>query len=199
MSLRHTYTLFAPIYDLALEKVSARLRQQNLQRLLPREGSVLIAGIGTGLDIPHLPHGPHYVGFDLTPAMLKRARQRVGRREDITLHLADAHHLPYADNSFDAVVLHLILAVVPQPPQLLAEVARVVKPCGQILLLDKFLRPGQWAPVRRTLNVLSRRIATRTDVVFEEVLACCPQLAVERDEPALAGGWFRQIELSKRC
>jgi len=197
VSLRHTYTLFAPIYDLALERASERLRRDSLHRLRGTTGAVLVAGVGTGLDIPHLPPGPHYVGFDLTPAMLQRARRRASGRNDISLHLGDAHRLPYGDDCFDAVVLHLILAVVPQPQRLLREIERVLKPGGRVLLLDKFLRPGQRAPLRRLFNLLSRHVATRTDVVFEEVLDCCPQLRLHSDEPALAGGWFRRIELRK--
>jgi len=72
-----------------------------------------------------------------------------------------------------------------------------LKPGGKILLFDKFLQPGQRAPVRRLLNGLSRRMATRMDVVFEEVLSQVPQLMVESDVPALGGGWFRKIILNK--
>jgi ubiquinone/menaquinone biosynthesis C-methylase UbiE len=197
MSLRHTYTLFAPIYDLAIGRASEGLRRDNLQRLDVTQGDVLLAGIGTGLDIPHLPHGPCYIGLDLTPAMLRRAQRRSHDRDDIRLHLGDAMQLPYRDASFDAVVLHLILAVVPQPERLLAEAERVLKPGGRILIVDKFLRPGQRAPLRRLLNLFTRHIATRTDVVLEDVLACCTQLHLHLDEPVLAKGWFRRIELRK--
>lgn len=196
MSLRHSYTLFAPLYDLAIAQASERLRRDSLQGLIPA-GEVLLAGIGSGLDIPHLPLGAHYTGLDLTPAMLAHARHRAAGRGDIALHIGDAMALPYRDNHFDAVVLHLILAVVPQPERVLAEAERVLKPGGQVLILDKFLRPGQRAPLRRLLNLVTRHVATRTDVVFEEVLACCPQLAPESDVPALAGGWFRRIRLRK--
>ena len=65
-------------------------------------------------------------------------------------------------------------------------------------LFDKFLRAGERAWLRRALNPLARRIATRTDVVFEEVLAGVPGLRLLSDEPALARGWFRLIELEKR-
>jgi ubiquinone/menaquinone biosynthesis C-methylase UbiE len=197
MSLRHTYTLFAPIYDLVIGRASLALRRDSLQRLPVQKGDVLLAGIGTGLDIPHLPEGPCYIGLDLTPAMLRRARRRSHGRNDIRLHLADAMQLPYRDGSFDAVVLHLILAVVPQPERLLAEAERVLKPGGHILIVDKFLRPGQRAPLRRLLNLFTRHIATRTDVVLEDVMACCTQLHLKLDEPILARGWFRRIELRK--
>jgi ubiquinone/menaquinone biosynthesis C-methylase UbiE len=87
--------------------------------------------------------------------------------------------------------------VVPQPERCLAETARILKPGGRILLFDKFLRPGQRAPLRRLASPLVGRIATRTDVVFEDVLAAVPDLALRTDQPALAGGWFRLIELEK--
>ncbi|HET9700162.1 MAG TPA: hypothetical protein VFP70_04495, partial [Burkholderiales bacterium] len=76
--------------------------------------------------------------------------------------------------------------------------ARVLKPGGSVLILDKFLRPGQRAPLRRALNLISRHIATRLDVVFEEVLARVPDLRVHSDQPAFAGGWFRSIRLVKQ-
>ncbi|MEW6646465.1 MAG: methyltransferase domain-containing protein [Pseudomonadota bacterium] len=197
MSLRHTYTLLAPLYDLAIGRASLPLRRDSLQRLPVRQGDVLLAGIGTGLDIPHLPPGPCYIGLDLTPAMLRHARRRSAGRDDIRLHLGDAMQLPYRDASFDAVVLHLILAVVPHPERLLAEAERVLRPGGHILIVDKFLRPGERAPLRRLLNLFTRHIATRTDVVLEDVLACCTHLHLKLDEPILARGWFRRIELKK--
>ena len=128
--------------------------------------------------------------------MLRRALPRVGNIEFLPIQ-GDAQHLPLADNSFDAAVLHLILAVVPEPARCFSEIARVVKPGGQVLVFDKFLRRGQTALVRRLVNPLVRRIATRLDVVFEDLLAEAPGLVLEHDQPALVGGWFRMIRLRK--
>jgi ubiquinone/menaquinone biosynthesis C-methylase UbiE len=196
MSLDRSYRLFAPAYDLVIRRASAPARAASLARLPANAGArVLVAGIGTGLDVPHLPSGNAYVGIDLTAAMLAR----VPRRNDLALVRGDAMRLPFADRAFDFVVLHLIVAVVPEPERCLAEAARVLKPGGRAFLLDKFLRPGERAPLRRALNALTRHVATRLDVVFEEALAAAPTLAVESDEPVLAGGWFRSIALAKRA
>lgn len=197
MSLKHSYTLFAPIYDALIAGPSAELRARSLAPLaaLPA-GDILIDGIGTGLDLPHLPQQHRYTGLDLTPAMLKRAWPRTPGL-DISLVQGDSLRLPFPDARFDHAVLHLILAVVPDPRACLAEAARVVRPGGSIRILDKFLKPGAVAPLRRLLNPISRRLATRLDVVFESLLERHPELELVSDEPALLSGWFRLIVLRK--
>ena len=196
MSLKHSYTLIAPFYDAAIDRATRAARKHSLSALPAAPGRVLLAGVGTGLDLPHLPPQHHYVGVDLTEAMLRRARPRAGKA-DFAGVIGDAQRLPFADASFDHAVLHLILAVVPQPADCLREVARVLRPGGTALVFDKFLRRGQPAVLRRLANPLVRRLATRLDVVFEEVLAHTPALQLEHDQPALAGGWFRMIRLRR--
>lgn len=197
MSLKHSYALIAPFYDGFLTATTRAIRQRSLVELAGRpSGQVLIAGVGTGLDFPHLPPQHRYVGLDLTRAMLAQAQRR-GHGRSIQLVQGDVHCLPFPDGHFDAVVLHLILAVVPQPERCLAEAARVLKAGGRVLVFDKFLRPGERALWKRTLNHLTRRVATRLDVVFEDVLKAAPDLDLQHDQPALAGGWFRLIRLAK--
>jgi phosphatidylethanolamine/phosphatidyl-N-methylethanolamine N-methyltransferase len=196
LGLKHSYTLIAPFYDAAIARATQAARQRSLAAL-PRQASrVLLAGVGTGLDLPHLPPQHHYVGLDLNQAMLRRALPRTAGVDFLPVQ-GDAQRLPFADSSFDAAVLHLILAVVPEPAHCLAEIERVLKHSGQVLVFDKFLRRGQTAHLRRLLNPLMRRIATRLDVVFEDLLADAPSLALEHDQPSLAGGWFRMIRLRK--
>ena len=199
MALRYSYTLIAPIYDTFVAPFTAAARRQGLA-LLPEgpHAEVLLVGVGSGLDLPLLPRGPRYTGLDLTPAMLARAqRKATALKLDIQLDVGDARRLPYGDALFDVVVLHLILAVTPHPERVLAEAARVLRRGGRVLILDKFLRLGQKAPLRRLISPLLGLLATRTNVVFETVLAQAPDLAVLSDQPALAGGWFRRIVLRK--
>ncbi len=205
--LRRSYSLIAPLYDVLISRPLQHARAQSLQAL-PADVAqqVLLSGIGTGLDLPLLPKLHHYTALDFNAAMLSRARRRAARLRDARLGdeglqidwvLGDSMALPFPDRQFDHVVLHLIVAVVPQPVECLSEAARVLKPGGGIILFDKFLRQGQHAWLRRALNPLSRRLATRTDVVFEQVLHEVPQLEKVSDVPLLAGGWFRGIVLRR--
>ncbi|MFH2133594.1 MAG: class I SAM-dependent methyltransferase [Pseudomonadota bacterium] len=195
--LRISYTLIAPLYDLVIEAPMRAARKSSLSSITTEAGQhILVSGAGTGLDLPHLPSMHRYTALDFNHDMLVRARPR-GAHLDVDFILGDSMALPFDDAQFDVVVLHLILAVVPEPQRVLSEAARVLKPGGKILLFDKFLQPGQFAPVRRMLNGLSRRLATRMDVVFEDVLRQVPQLTVASDVPALGGGWFRKIILNK--
>ncbi len=195
--LRLSYSLIAPLYDVVIERQMREARMRSL-RSLPSDASkrVLISGAGTGLDLPLLPTMHRYTALDFNPAMLSRA---VARNDglDVEFVLGDSMELPFADRTFDHVVLHLIVAVVPEPQRCLSEAARVLKPGGTIILFDKFLHPEQRAPLRRLFNVITRRFATRMDVVFEEVLRAAPGLEVVSDVPMLGGGWFRGIVLRK--
>lgn len=203
MALKHSYTLLAPVYDSLVAGPLDHYRKKSLARIKNADDKkILINGIGSGLDIPHLSENACYIGTDITPAMLERAKKRAALHNeksslDINFQIADSQSLPFDDQSFDIIIMHLILAVVPNPVLALQEASRVLKPGGKIYIFDKFIRPGQLAIARRLLSIFIRHIATRTDVVFEDVLESCPQLFITNDEPALAKGWFRLIELKK--
>jgi ubiquinone/menaquinone biosynthesis C-methylase UbiE len=207
MALKHSYTLLAPVYDRIVSGPIDDYRKKSIDRLKnAKDKVILINGIGSGLDIPYLPDDANYIGTDITPAMLALAQKRLDKANhntthnnvNITLQLADSQSLPFDDDYFDDIVMHLILAVVPKPELALQEACRALNPGGRILLFDKFIRPGQLALGRRFINLFLRHIATRTDVIFEDVLTTCPQLNLIHDEPALAKGWFRLIELQKQ-
>lgn len=206
MALKHSYTLLAPIYDRLVTGPIDDYRRQSISRIADTKNkNILINGIGSGLDIPYLANDANYIGTDITAAMLALAQKRLDSTSRITNHnslnislqLADSQALPFDDNHFDDIIMHLILAVVPNPDLALQEACRVLKPGGKIFIFDKFIRSGQLALGRRFINLFLRHIATRTDVIFENVLSTCPQLKVVQDKPALAKGWFRLIELKK--
>jgi phosphatidylethanolamine/phosphatidyl-N-methylethanolamine N-methyltransferase len=76
LSLKRSYTFIAPFYDAAIAAATRSARKHSLSHLPAQAGRVLLAGVGTGLDLPYLPPQHHYVGLDLTHAMLRRARPR---------------------------------------------------------------------------------------------------------------------------
>jgi ubiquinone/menaquinone biosynthesis C-methylase UbiE len=201
IALRRAYTVWAPIYDVFLSSERIRNARQRSLNLLDdwTNKQVLISGVGSGLDLPFLQCTAAYTGIDITPAMLERARRGASKIAELNIQLlpGNAMQLAFDDAEFDRIIMHLILAVVPEPALALREAARVLKPGGEILILDKFLHPGQNAPLRRVLNLITRNIATRTDVVFEDILVQSAGLTLIHDEPALFNGWFRHIILRK--
>lgn len=160
MALKHSYTVLAPIYDSLVSGPLDFYREKSLSRITDTKNKqILINGIGSGLDIPFLPTDACYVGTDITPAMLRRAEKRASQYStdkslDISFQVADSQALPFEDESFDIIIMHLILAVVPNPVLALQEVSRVLKPSGKIFLFDKFIRPGQLAITRCLLSFL---------------------------------------------
>jgi ubiquinone/menaquinone biosynthesis C-methylase UbiE len=126
-------------------------------------------------------------------------RQAAAKRQgqDLAFLRSNCQHLPFADACFDHAVLHLILAVVPDPVLALREAARVVRPGGTVLVMDKFLRKGQFVPPFAFINPLMSRIVTRLDLVFEEVVAQVPEFRVTSDMPVQLWGWVRNIQLER--
>ncbi|RAS66915.1 phosphatidylethanolamine N-methyltransferase /phosphatidyl-N-methylethanolamine N-methyltransferase [Lentzea atacamensis] len=100
-------------------------------------GAVLEVAIGTGRNLEHYPAGVEVTGLDLSPVMLGIARDRaasLGR--EVSLHEGDAQALPFADASFDTVVCTLGLCGVPDECKAIAEMHRVLRSGGKLLLLD---------------------------------------------------------------
>ncbi|MFF4602654.1 class I SAM-dependent methyltransferase [Streptomyces sp. NPDC001339] len=110
-------------------------------------GDVLEVAVGTGLNLPLYPPGVRLTGIEWSPEMLAVARRRadeLGRPAD--LREGDAQALPFPDASFDTVVCTLALCAIPDDQRAIAEMNRVLKPGGRLLLLDHV--PSSVWPVR---------------------------------------------------
>jgi ubiquinone/menaquinone biosynthesis C-methylase UbiE len=193
---RLRYTLWAPLYDFVARFGRQRRRSIGLLGLQPGE-RVLLVGAGTGADLPLIPAGVEVLATDLTPAMLDRARPRV--RPGIELRVMDGQALDLPSDSFDAVILHLILAVIPDPAACLREAARVLKPGGRIALFDKFLPDGARPGLpRRLANAITGTLFTDINRRLGDILKRSgAPLRIEHDEPAMLGGAFRIVLLRK--
>jgi phosphatidylethanolamine/phosphatidyl-N-methylethanolamine N-methyltransferase len=188
---RLRYGLYAPFYDLVVRRLN-RGRQRSIELLDLRPGErVLIVGCGTGLDFDFLPPGLHVTAGDLAPAMVRKARARAAALGlDADVREMDAHALDLPDGHFDAVLLHLILAVVPDPHAAIREAARVLRPGGRVGVFDKFLPDGaRPSPLRRAAAFVANAVATDLNRQLGPLLAE-GGLVLERREPALLGGLF---------
>jgi ubiquinone/menaquinone biosynthesis C-methylase UbiE len=124
-------------------------------------GDVLEVAVGTGLNLAHYPPGLRITGIDLSPQMLSVARQRAMELGvDVVLREGDAQALPFGDESFDTVVCTLSLCGIPDDRAAIAEMWRVLRPGGRLLLLDHV--GSSWWPIwvlQRLVELVSVRTA----------------------------------------
>jgi ubiquinone/menaquinone biosynthesis C-methylase UbiE len=197
---RLRYTVWAPAYD-AIARAAGfdTARRLSIDRLRLASGDrVLIVGAGTGLDLDFLPSDIDVTAIDVTPAMLKQLERRAaGTGRSVTARIMDARRLAFPDSSFDAVVMHLIIAVMPEPERGLREAVRVLKPGGRIAVFDKFLRDEEHPSLkRRLLNVLAKPLFSDLNRRLGPLMTGT-RLVIERDEPVAFGGTYRVLTLTK--
>lgn len=135
---RARYQRLSPLYDLMEGMAEGRYRPWREKLWALVEGPrVLEVGVGTGKNMPYWPKGLQMTAIDLTPGMLDFAHRRA-KELGLTanLQLGDAQSLDFPDHTFDAAVATFVFCSVPDPVLGLRELARVVRPGGQVLLLE---------------------------------------------------------------
>jgi len=119
-------------------------------------GQVLEVAVGTGRNLTFYSQGVRITGIDLSPAMLEITRKRADQLGvDADLREGDAQQLPFADASFDTVVCTLSLCNIPDDRRAIAEMKRVLRPGGRLLLLDHVRSSSKaWLTAQRVLQPL---------------------------------------------
>jgi phosphatidylethanolamine/phosphatidyl-N-methylethanolamine N-methyltransferase len=161
------YGRWAPIYDLVFGKVFDQGRQSTIEVADKIGGRVLDVGVGTGLSLSDYSRTTRLCGVDISEPMLRKAQQRV-RSLDLTnvelLAVMDAKNLAFADAFFDAVVAQYVITAVPDPEGTLDEFVRVLKPGGELILVNHI---GAEGGPRRVFELafapLARRLGWRPE------------------------------------
>lgn len=220
------YARWAPVYDFTFAALLKPGRRAAAAAASLADGPILDVGVGTGLELPMFDRGAQVFGVDLCEPMLRRAKQRV-EREGLS-HVAglakmDGTRMAFADGSFACVVAPYVLTVVPEPELLLDELARVVRPGGEIVLvnhargkddplvmleafLDRHVAPklgwrpqfpwsviGDWIDMRPDMELVERRLLPPFGLF---TLTRIRRLVVEAQVAGPAGGEQREYDLA---
>lgn len=172
------YDLWAGVYDHTFGALVHRRQTRAIQELRAKPGErVLDLGVGTGLSLVKYPAGTSVVGVDLSAGMLDKARKRLSEaaeagRGSVALAQADAMNTPFADASFDHVMISHVISVVSDPNRLLREAKRLLKPGGRIVVLNHFQSASPAVALAEgVLNPVFVKIGWRSDLTLEECIA----------------------------
>lgn len=173
-STSRMYDVWSWFYDRTFGALVKNRQVRAVHQLRMKPGDrVLDIGVGTGMCLPLYPRHVTVVGMDLSAGMLAKAKDKC-RESDLShcrLIRADAMLPPFADHSFDHVLITHTISVVSDPAKLVAWASRLVKPGGQVIILNHF---QSTKPViawfERVLNPVFVKIGWRSDIALEEVL-----------------------------
>ncbi len=155
------HRLFAAAYDWLIGPLERLwLARRRAALVGPAAGRVLEVGVGTGLTLPYYRQAVEVVGVDPNPAMLERARARAAEAAaPVALEVARAEALPFEAGRFDTVVVSLVLCSVEDPAAAAREVRRVLKPGGELRVLEHVRAPGRClARLQDLVTPLWRRV-----------------------------------------
>ncbi len=196
------YARWAPIYDLAFTFVMRPGRRAAAAVINQLGGSVLDVGVGTGLELPMFTPNVKLTGIDLSAPMLDLAKARVaelGLTNIAGLHVMDAMNLTFADASFDAAVAPYVLTVVPDPERTLDEIVRVVRPGGEIVIVNHIgAERGIVAACEQWLGKRSEKLGWRPEFPWSIVadwLAKHPNVSLIERRTLAPFGLFTLIRL----
>jgi len=172
--IERAYARWAPIYDVVFGAVFAPGRRAAIAAAEDFCGSgggrILDVGVGTGISLPAYASANRLVGIDLSAPMLRRAQARVeeqGLKNIEALAVMDAEHLALPDESFDVVVAQFVITTVPHPEAALDEFFRVIRPGGEIILVNHICADaGPRYLFDKTIAPVARWLGWRTEFPF---------------------------------
>ena len=167
VTVAKAYARWAPIYDLVFGAIFDRGRKASIAAAERTGGRILEVGVGTGLSLPDYSRANRLTGIDLSAAMLRRAKARAVEQRLTNvdgLAVMDAQHLGFRDGVFDVVVAQYVITTVPDPEATLDEFVRVVKPGGEIILVNHLGADSGWRSLfEQGFAPLARRLGWRPE------------------------------------
>lgn len=149
------YDKFAAGYDRAIAPLERRFlsrwREETLS-LLPVDSAILEIGAGTGLNFRLYPECRRAVASEISIQMLLLAKEKT---DSISLIQAGAEVLPFGENTFDAAFATLVFCSIPDPNKAFAEIKRILKPGGRLILLEHVRPVGMLDHLFDLLNILT--------------------------------------------
>ncbi len=168
-----SYKRWAPIYDAVFNLPMKEGRKRASSTASALGGKVLEVGVGTGLALPFYSSDVEIMGIDYSQAMLDKADERVRKLglENVSLRQMDARVLDFPDDSFDTICAMHVLSVVPEPEKVMAEMTRVCRPGGHLIVVNHFSsKGGALGFVERLMAPLQDKLGWQADFPINRVL-----------------------------
>jgi phosphatidylethanolamine/phosphatidyl-N-methylethanolamine N-methyltransferase len=172
-TIEKAYARWAPVYDLVFGPLLDMGRRTATNAATRVGGRILNVGVGTGLELPYFDKSHEVIGVDISEPMLRKAQERVDREKLVNIKglcVMDGANLSFADNSFDCVVAQFVITTVPQPEKTLDEFARVLKPGGEIVLVNHIgAERGLRASFERWFSQHARKLGWSPEFPFSRI------------------------------
>jgi phosphatidylethanolamine/phosphatidyl-N-methylethanolamine N-methyltransferase len=199
--VQRTWSRLAPVYDMVYGPMLQPGRRRAVARMVLGPGDkVLEIGVGTGMGLDLYPRWARVTCIDVSRAMLDRARARLAEiagRAYIELREMDATSMTFEDGTFDVVYAPYILNIVPNPLAVAAEMRRVCRPGGRIILLNRFRSKSPFfGRVDDLVSTFQSVTGTRWNLPLQPFLTEVPLFPISIERVNVAG--FSSLMVCRR-
>jgi len=172
--IKKIYARYSRFYDAIFGRWFYPRQQQVIRSLRIAPGQrILDVGVGTGLSLSLYPRHAQVTGVDLSRAMLCEAQKKAREKhlDHVALLEMDAGQLAFPDDVFDYVMAAHVISVVPDPVRFLAEVKRVSRGAGQIVLINHFQSENRcMARLEKWVSPLCTKIGWHSDLALDSLV-----------------------------